>query len=167
MNKIRKNCIPADSSAEQVYADIINLPHPVSKTHPPMPMLNRAAQFAPFAALTGYEAAVEETARLTEDEVYLDESEIAALNKKLARLEAALPQHPAVQITYFRPDEKKSGGSYETVTGTVRAIDRITQCLFMESGEKIPLVRLMAIEADRQDQKKVTIPEFCHPPPCR
>ena len=113
----KKNNVFADYAAEQVYGDIIDLPRPVSRTHPPRPMLNRAAQFAPFAALTGYDAAVEETARLTEEEVYLDESEIAALNEKLARLEAALPNPPAVQITCFRPDERKSGGSFETVTG--------------------------------------------------
>lgn len=144
----KKNSVLADSAAEQVYGDIIDLPRPVSRTHPPMPMLNRAAQFAPFAALTGYDAAVEETARLTEEEIYLDESEIAALNEKLARIEAALPNPSAVQITYFRPDERKSGGSYETVTGTVRTIDRITQYLFMESGERIPLARLIAIKED-------------------
>ena len=91
---------------------------------------------------------MEETARLTEEEVYLDESEITALNEKLARIEAALPNPSAVQITYFRPDERKSGGSYETVTGTVRTIDRITQYLFMESGERIPLARLIAIKED-------------------
>ena len=136
-----------DFSAEQVYADIINLPHPVSKKHPPMPLLNRAAQFAPFAALTGYDAAVEETARLTEDEVYLDESEIEVLNEKLSRLEAALPQRPEVQITYFLPDKKKAGGSFETFTGVIRRIDRIEQCLVTESGERIPLERLMAIES--------------------
>ena len=144
----KKNCVFTDSAAEKVYGDIIDLPRPVSRTHPPMPMLNRAAQFAPFAALTGYDAAVGETARLTEEEVYLDESEIAALNEKLARLEAALPNPPAVQITYFRPDERKSGGSFETVTGTVRTIDRITQCLHMESGERIPFARLIAIKED-------------------
>ncbi len=128
------------------YDDIIDLPHPVSKTHPPMPLLNRAAQFAPFAALTGYGEAVEETARLTEDEVYLDESEIEALNQTLIQLEAALPQHPEVQLTYFRPDPAKKGGAYCTIHGTVKKIDRYKKSLLMESGEEIPMGRLMQIE---------------------
>ena len=132
--------------AEKEYAEIINLPHHISKTRPPMPMLNRAAQFAPFATLTGYDAAVEETARLTDDEVCLDTSEIDVLNEKLARIENLLPQHTEVQITYFLPDEKKAGGSYETAAGSVRKIDHIAQCLIMESGEMIPLVRIIAIE---------------------
>ena len=146
MRNSGKSAVSPGTSAEQIYGDIIDLPHHVSKTRPPMPMLNRAAQFAPFAALTGYEAAVEETARLTEDEAYLDESEITALNEKLARIEALLPQRPEMQITYFLPDERKAGGSFETVTGPVRKIDRITQQLVMESGEQIPLARLVAIE---------------------
>lgn len=151
MSSTHKDRILQEASAEQVYADIIGLPHHVSQIHPPMPMLNRAAQFAPFAALTGYEAAVEETARLTEDEVYLDESEIAVLNEKLVRLEAVLPEHPEVQITYFRPDEKKAGGSYETITGIVRKIDHAAQCLLMDSGDKIPFTRLTAIKRESRD----------------
>ena len=135
-----------EKSAELLYADIIDLPHHVSRTHPPMPMLNRAAQFAPFAALTGYDAAVEETARLTEDEVYLDTSEIEVLNEKLTRIENLLPQHPEVQITYFLPDEKKAGGSYETTAGPVKKIDHIAQNLLMESDERIPFARIIAIE---------------------
>ena len=128
------------------YDDIIGLPHPVSDKHPHMSADDRAAQFAPFAALTGYDAAVEETARLTDDEVCLDTSEIDVLNEKLARIENLLPQHTEVQITYFLPDEKKAGGSYETAAGSVRKIDHIAQCLIMESGEMIPLVRIIAIE---------------------
>ncbi len=135
-----------NTPAEELYADIIGLPHHVSKTYPPMPLLNRAAQFAPFAALTGYDAAIEETARLTEEEVFLDESEITVLNEKLIKLEADLPQHPEITVTWFQPDEKKSGGEYRTVTGSVRKIDRMEQYLILMSGERIPLNRIIKIK---------------------
>ena len=98
------------------YDDIIHLPHHVSATRPRMPMLDRAAQFSPFVALTGYEAAVRETARLTDQRVELDESAKAELDRKL-RLLLSLPGQPEASITYFRPDERKEGGAYETVTG--------------------------------------------------
>ena len=130
------------------YEDIINLPHPVSKRHTPMPMINRAAQFAPFAALTGYDAAIEETARLTEDEILLSEGEIAVLNDRLQRLIQHLPEHPEVAITWFRPDERKSGGAYITTTGTVKKVDEHGKYLLMDSGEVIPMERMTGLEGD-------------------
>ena len=94
------------------YDDIINLPHHVSITRPHMPMRDRAAQFMPFRALTGYEDAVRETARLTEERVELTEEERSVLDGKLQKLVDALPGHPAVTLTYFQPDKRKAGGAY-------------------------------------------------------
>ena len=93
------------------YDDIINLPHHVSKTRPQMSMVDRAAQFSPFAALTGYDAAIKETGRLTDEKVNLSEEEKEALDRKQQILMEWLGDHPALTITFFVPDEKKSGGA--------------------------------------------------------
>lgn len=105
------------------YADIINLPHHTSPTRSRMPMLDRAAQFSPFAALTGYDAAVAETARLTERKIELDENEKAKLNEKLRSIVESIDQQPVVTVTYFEPDERKSGGIYVSLKGQVKRID--------------------------------------------
>ena len=102
------------------YKDIIDHPHYQSKTRPHMSMLQRAAQFAPFAALSGYDEAVHETERFTDVRVDLDEDEMALLNDKLQYLYVAKDSHPHVSITYFVKDLSKEGGSYETLTGTIR-----------------------------------------------
>ena len=94
------------------YEDIINLPHHVSPTRPQMPMSDRAAQFAPFAALTGYDAAIKETGRLTDEKIELDEEALTALDMKYQFLMDALDDAPEVTITYFQPDERKAGGKY-------------------------------------------------------
>ena len=121
------------------YDDIIHLPHHVSRNHPQMPLRDRAAQFAPFAALTGYEAAVEETARLTAERRELDPQEAEELNRRLATLISRLPDRPEVTIEYFVPDERKSGGAYVTETGVVRHISITERVLVMESGTEIPM----------------------------
>ena len=121
------------------YNDIIHLPHHVSQNHPQMPMLDRAAQFAPFAALTGYEAAVGETARLTAERRELDAQEAEELNRRLTDLAARLKDRPKVTIEYFVPDERKSGGAYVTVTGRVRNISVLERLLVMEDGTVISL----------------------------
>ena len=121
------------------YDDIIRLPHHVSRNHPQMPMHDRAAQFAPFAALMGYESAVGETARLTSERRELDPQEAEELNRRLAALIARLPDRPEVTIEYFVPDERKSGGAYVTVTGVVRHISITERVLVMESGTEIPM----------------------------
>ena len=141
----------AELSAEQLYGDILNLPHPVSRRHPPMSLLNRAAQFAPFAALTGYGAAIEETARQTDDAVELDAGEIDVLNEKLMRLRALLPQKPKVQLTWFVPDERKAGGAYRTIEGIARKIDPIEQVLVLDSGERVPLNRMIDLKVDGEN----------------
>lgn len=105
------------------YEDIIHLPHPVSKHHPQMALEDRAAQFSPFAALTGHEAAIQETQRLTEREVRLDENVLEKLNEKWQWIETHLSQQPEITFTCFIPDEKKDGGSYRQVTGHVKKIN--------------------------------------------
>lgn len=121
------------------YDDIIYLPHHVSQDHPQMPLRERAAQFAPFAALTGYEAAVGETARLTSERRELDPQEAEELNRRLTDLSARLKDRPKVTIEYFVPDERKSGGAYFTVAGRVRHISIAERVLVMEDETVIPM----------------------------
>ena len=127
------------------YDDIIHLPHHVSQNHPQMPMLDRAAQFAPFAALTGYEAAVGETARLTTERRELDAQEAEKLNRRLAALIARLPERPEVTVEYFVPDDRKAGGTYVTVTSRVRHISVPKKTLVMEDGTGISLEDIFSI----------------------
>ena len=126
------------------YDDIIDLPHPVSQHHPQMPLADRAAQFSPFAALTGLDAALQETARLTDQRITLDEYEQAELDKTLQALREAAPQHPAVQITYFQPDARKAGGQYVTSVGHVKRIAEYEQQLILTEGTSIPLAESIA-----------------------
>lgn len=130
------------------YDDIINMPHHVSKKHPQMPLLDRAAQFSPFAALTGYGDAIKETARLTECQMDLDENTVEILDMKLQLLKEKLKEKTVVDISYFKPDEKKKGGSYVTVTGTVKKIDLYEHKIIMDDGTSILINDLVAIEGD-------------------
>ena len=118
------------------YDDVIWRQHPTSKKHPRMSRMNRAAQFAPFAALTGYEESIEETARLTDHRIELSEYEIEELNAKLNFIQEHIKERPKVTITYFQPDERKEDGAYITVTGKVRRIDEASKVLVFED-EKI------------------------------
>lgn len=129
-----------------LYDDIIRLPHHVSQNHPQMPLRERAAQFAPFAALTGYEAAVGETARLTTERRDLDAQEAAELNRRLTDLAARLKDRPKVTIEYFVPDERKSGGAYVTVTDRVRHISIPEKTLVMEDGTVISMEDVASID---------------------
>ena len=128
------------------YSDIIDHPHYQSKTRPHMSMLQRAAQFAPFAALSGYDEAVHETERFTDVRVDLDEDEMALLNDKLQYLYVAKDSHPHVSITYFVKDLSKEGGSYETITGTVKNIDSVFFAVIMDDGTLIPIKDIYALE---------------------
>ena len=130
------------------YDDIINLPHHVSKTRPQMPMSDRAAQFAPFAALTGYDFAIKETGRLTGERAELDEEALNDLNMRYQLLVDALDEEPEVEITYFKPDERKSGGEYVTVTGTVKKVDDFERLITMQNGTKIPMDDVLAVDWD-------------------
>ena len=130
------------------YDDIIDLPHHVSETHPPMSRADRAAPFSPFAALTGYDAAVRETARVTERRIELDEGVKAELNARLNCILEHLPEHPQVSITYFMPDEKKSGGAYRTVTGAVRKLDSFAKTLTLVDGTVVPMEEMVHVEGN-------------------
>ena len=135
------------------YDDIIHLPHHVSQKHPQMPMLDRAAQFAPFAALTGYEAAVGETARLTAERRELDAQEAEELNRRLVAIIARLPDRPEATIEYFVPDDRKAGGAFVSVTGRVRHISVPERTLVMEDGTVIPLDDIFALQIDQDSNK--------------
>lgn len=121
------------------YNDIIDLPHHQSATRPHMTLHDRAAQFSPFAALTGYDDAVKETARLTDNKEELDEYRKEELNERLSMIYDTLDEQPEVSVTYFLPDKKKSGGAYVTVTGSVKKIDEYEHLVIMRDGTKIPI----------------------------
>ena len=125
------------------YDDIINLPHHRSKTHPHMALIDRAAQFAPFAALTGYGDAIDETARLTDGRPDLDAQQLAELNERLLQIMAK--PDTVVCITYFVPDEKKVGGRYKQTEGTIKKIDEVAKAIVTEGGEKIPLADIIEL----------------------
>lgn len=130
------------------YDEIANLPHHVSETRPQMPMSDRAAQFAPFAALTGYDSAIRETERLTDERIELDEEALTALNLRYRLLMDALGKEPEVEITFFKPDERKSGGEYVTVNGAVKNIDDFERLITMQDGMKIPMNDILSIDGE-------------------
>ena len=128
------------------YDAILHLPHHVSKKHPPMPMAARAAQFAPFAALTGYDAAIRENARLTQERIDPAEAELASLDRRFRLLLEHLGERPEVRLTRFRPDERKSGGVYETVSGIVKQIDLIARHIRLLDGTDIPMDDVLTLD---------------------
>lgn len=130
------------------YDDIIDLPHHVSVTRPRMSMIDRAAQFSPFAALTGYDAAIKETGRLTNERIELTEDSRAVLDRKQQLLLDNLADHPEASVTYFVPDERKSGGAYVTVTGIVKKVDDYQRLLILTDGTKIPLDEILDMESE-------------------
>jgi len=128
------------------YNDIIHLPHHVSHVHAPMPVAERAAQFSPFAALTGFEDAIRETGRLTDTRVELDEDARSLLDEKLQSLQRRDGEPPKIAVTYFRPDGKKDGGAYITVTGQIKRADRYEHVLVLKDGKRIPMGEILEIE---------------------
>ena len=128
------------------YDDIITLPHPISKKHPRMSIENRAAQFSPFAALTGYDAIVEESARLTESRSELDEQQKCALDEKLRFLRDKISENPTVSIVYFQPDLLKFGGEYLRHSAKLKRIDPTEGSLLFLDGKKIPIEDIYEID---------------------
>lgn len=128
------------------YNDIINLPHHESKKYKRMPTINRAAQFTPFAALTGYEDAIEETGRLTTERKEIDEYLKAEINDKLSFLAHSLETAPKVSITYYVPDLRKEGGSYVTITGTVKKVNTERKMVILDDNKKINISDIIAVE---------------------
>ena len=130
------------------YDEIMGLPHHVSKTRPQMPMSDRAAQFAPFAALTGYDSAIKETGRLTDERIELDEEALTALDMRSQLLMDAFDDAPEVTITYFQADERKAGGKYITATGAVKKVDDFERRITMQDGSKIPMDEVPSIDGE-------------------
>jgi len=128
------------------YDDIINLPRHVSKKRPPMPIKDRAAQFSSFAALTGHDAEVKETARITEKRVELDQYMKEKLSHKIQILMDKVKEEPEVNMTYFEPDDKKDGGAYITITGRVKKIDEYERTIIMKDGGVIPMDEILNVE---------------------
>ena len=131
---------------EHKYDDILSMPHHVSSTRPHMSMHDRAAQFSPFAALVGYDDAVKETARLTNEKQELTADKIADLNQKIAFLTEHADERPEITIEYFIPDEKMSGGKHVTLSGKFRRIDEYNHNMVFVSGEEVTLNDIFKIE---------------------
>ena len=132
------------------YDDLLDLPHPVSQRHPRMSAHDRAAQFSPFAALTRHSAAMEETARLTDRKLEPSELQLEELNANLLAVQAHIREKPAVRITYFVPDARKSGGEYQTISGRVRHIDEATQTLFLTDDTRVPLDDILMLSQETE-----------------
>lgn len=130
------------------YDDIINLPHHVSKTRPQMSMMDRAAQFAPFKALTGYDETIKETSRFTDSEVLMDNEALNILNRKLQMILTRINEEPEISITYFKEDGKKRGGAYVNETGVIKKIDTLNRGIILTNGKEIALDNILDIESD-------------------
>ena len=134
------------------YDDMIDLPYPHPSRHAPMPLIKRAAQFAPFSALAGYDDVIVETARWTDDKVELDESNVGMLNEKMMVLQSLLNLQPEITLLYFQPDGRKEGGAYVSLTGIVKKIDYLGQALILEDGtregKRIPMDQIREMEGD-------------------
>lgn len=135
------------------YDDIIDLPHHVSATRPQMPMMDRAAQFSPFAALTGYDAAIKETARLTDQKIDLDDYEKEEINDKIQLITEHLGEDFEVVITYFQPDSRKAGGAYVDAVGIVKKIDEYDRVIILQDGKKIPIDDILDIDMSGSESK--------------
>lgn len=129
------------------YDDILRLPHPTSRNHPRMPAANRAAQFSAFAALTGHDAAIQETARLTDEKIELTEERKCELDWKLQQLLPLLPAHPEITVCYFLPDTRKQGGAYCTVSGRLKKMDGLTRTLHLTDGTIVPIDDLFDMDS--------------------
>ena len=130
------------------YDDIIHLSHPTSKNRPRMSIHDRAAQFSPFAALSGHAAAIAETARLTDRKLELDEDTKAELDRRQAILLEHISERPEITVTWFRPDERKEGGAYITTTGRPKKLDEAERILILTDDTRIPLEAVVSLESD-------------------
>lgn len=133
---------------DRQYDDIINLPHHISKKHPQMSLYARSAQFAPFAALTGYEEAVKETARETNERIDIEDELKSILDGKLQIILEQIKNYPEISITYFIADTKKDGGEYVTVTGIVKKVDLYNQYICLVDNTEIPINEIIDISGD-------------------
>lgn len=138
-----------DHEKKHPYDDILYLPHHTSATRPRMPALDRAAQFSPFAALTGYDNVIQETARLTDRPAVLDENRKEFLNEKLQMVAEMIEERPEITLTYFEPDERKTGGAYVSVTGRVEKLDEIRCVLVLKDGTAVSFSQIYELESGR------------------
>lgn len=129
-----------------MYDDIIDMPHHVSDRHPQMPMLDRAAQFSPFAALTGYDAAIVETARLTDQKRELSEEQKHVISEQLNKLQERIKTDPTVTVVYFEADKRKAGGVYKTIIGQAKKIDPLLGFLELTDRTTIAFDDILSIE---------------------
>lgn len=136
------------SNGPQRYDDIIGLARPLLKKHPPMSIQNRAAQFAPFAALVGYDASIKETARLTGRRIELDDDEKLLISGKLQLIQEHIGEQPEVTVTFFQPDRRKDGGAYVDAAGAVKKVDAHERIIVMANGKSIPVDEVIAIDGD-------------------
>jgi len=130
------------------YDDIINLPHHVSERHPQLDKASYAAQFSPFAALSGYDGIVSEAARVTDERVELGETEMEILSAKLLIALEHEKEHPLLSVTYFKPDEKKSGGAYLQKTAEIKRIDDVERIMYFTDGTKLPIDDVVNLEGE-------------------
>ena len=130
------------------YTDLLDLPHPTSSRHPRMARRDRAAQFAPFSALTGYDDAIDETARLTDVQGELTEEMREELDRRQQLLLAHVDRRLLVAVTYFLPDARKAGGSYRIVKGILSGVDEQARVLMLENGHRIPLDRIYELDSE-------------------
>lgn len=130
------------------YDDILRLPHPTSKKHPRMPVSERAAMFSPFAALSGHAGAIAETARLTDQRMELDEDTRAELDRRQAALLEHIKEQPKITVTWFCPDEKKSGGAYVVTTGKLKKVDNDAGTLKLADGLTISLDEIVDLQCE-------------------
>ena len=137
------------------YSDIINLPHHQSSTRKRMSMHDRAAQFAPFSALTGYEAAIKETARITERKSELDEDTLIELNRRMLMVLDNIDMKPFIMVKYFIADKKKQGGTYEIYKGNIRKIDDLKHILIFDDEKKIAMDCVVSIEGEIFEQTNI------------
>ncbi|HOO28667.1 MAG TPA: hypothetical protein PLU43_09390 [Lachnospiraceae bacterium] len=137
-----------NSKEKSPYEDIINLPHYVSDSRAHMSIHDRAAQFSPFAALTGFDGEIKETARQTEQRIELNEDEKNILDEKLGIIQTHLNGRQEIQFAFFQPDEWKSGGTYVSVKGIVKKIDRYGRVVVMQDGKRIPIEEIVDITGE-------------------
>ncbi|MCR5166376.1 MAG: hypothetical protein K6C13_04045 [Oscillospiraceae bacterium] len=138
---------------QENYDDIKHLTRPQYDDFPPMPMSDRAAQFSPFAALVGYDDAVAETARLTDSETELTETQIYELNKQIAYIIDHIDERPLIRLTYFVPDKKKAGGAYTTCSGNIRRLDDVNHEFIFTDKTVIDMDRVIKIETDNSKEQ--------------
>ncbi|MFA9466200.1 MAG: hypothetical protein ACERKN_18190 [Velocimicrobium sp.] len=137
-----------DNKESHPYDDIIGLQHHVSSSRKHMSVLDRAAQFSPFAALTGFEGEIKETARLTDQRMELDEDSKIILDKKLRIVQEQLNTHQEVELVFFQPDELKAGGTYSSVIGIVKKIDKYERVVIMQDGTRIAIEEIVDITGE-------------------